>query len=66
MRDFAFVLSLASGFAKPAPGGRELPAPVDTGAPQSPCCGERVPRLPEALRLAPTARLRLPTAKPGH
>lgn len=60
MRDFEFVLTLASGFAPP-----------DDAACERLHEGERAltadaPRAPEVLRLAPSARSRLPAAQPLH
>ncbi len=43
MHDFDFVLSLASGFGRPAPDGPEVAEPVDPEAPEPPSCGERTP-----------------------
>lgn len=66
MRDFAFVLSLARGFAMPAQGASEVPESADAVARPSSCCGERAPPPPEALRRVPAARSRLPAATTGN
>jgi hypothetical protein len=60
MRDFEFVLSLASGFAPPDNAACERVHEAE------PALTAGAPRAPEVLRLAPTAQSRLPAAQPLH